>query len=59
MKSAALAAENFVLAVTAEGFDTCMMEGFDEPRVRRLLGLARHYRVAMVIAIGKAAEKPS
>jgi len=57
IKSAALASENFVLAVTAQGYDTCMMEGFDEVRVRKLLGIHRAYRIVMVIAVGKAAAK--
>ena len=57
IKSAALAAENFVLAITAQGYDTCMMEGFDEVRVRRALRLSRTYRIVMIIAVGKAAEK--
>ncbi len=57
IKSAALASQNFVMAITAQGFDTCMMEGFDEVRVRRILGLKRNYRIVMVIAVGKAAEK--
>ncbi|NJL25242.1 MAG: hypothetical protein HC902_08720 [Calothrix sp. SM1_5_4] len=52
VKSAALAAENFVLAVSAQGADTCMMEGFDEVRVKRLLRLSRSDRVVMVIAVG-------
>lgn len=55
IKSAALAAENFVLAITAQGFDSCMMEGFDEWRVRWLLGLSRSERVVMVVAVGKGA----
>lgn len=53
IKSAALAAENLVLAVTAQGYASCMMEGFDECRVRRLLRLGRSERVVMVIGIGK------
>ncbi len=57
MKSAALAAENFVLAIAAQGYSTCMMEGFDEWRVRRLLKLRCSGRIAMVIAIGKEAER--
>jgi nitroreductase len=56
IKSAALAAENFVLAVTAQGYATCMMEGFDECRVKSLLKLKRSDRVVMVIGIGKQAE---
>jgi nitroreductase len=57
IKSAALASENFMLAITAQGFSTCPMEGFDEARVRRLLGLSRAERVVMVISIGR--ENPS
>jgi nitroreductase len=53
LKSACLAAENFVLAIAAQGYATCMMEGFDESRVKRLLRLSRTSRIAMVIAIGK------
>jgi nitroreductase len=53
VKSAALAAENFVLAITAQGYSTCMMEGFDEWRVARFLRLSCSSRVVMVIAIGK------
>ncbi len=56
MKSAALACENFVLAISAQGFDTCMMEGFDECRVKNLLKLNSSERVVMVIGIGKAAD---
>lgn len=53
IKSAALAAENFVLAIAAEGYASCIMEGFDEWRVRRLLRLGGAARVVMVVAIGK------
>lgn len=55
IKSAALAAENFVLAIAAQGYDTCMMEGFDEWRVKHLLGLSWFSsRVVMVIAVGES-----
>ena len=57
IKSAALAAENFVLAISALGFSTCMMEGFDEVRVKRLLKLRYSERVVMVISVGEAAER--
>ncbi len=56
IKSAALSCENFVLAMSAQGFDTCMMEGFDECRVKKMLKLNSSERVVMVIAIGKAAD---
>jgi len=54
-KSAALACENLMLAFRAAGFDTCPMEGFDEPRVARLLGLPRAASVVMVLAVGRRA----
>ena len=57
IKSAALAAENFVLAISAQGYSTCMMEGFDEWRVKRLLGLSFSSRVVMVISVGKESER--
>lgn len=56
IKSAALACENFVLAMTAQGFQTCMMEGFDESRIKRLLKMSGSERVVMVIACGEAAN---
>lgn len=56
IKSAALAAENFVLGITAQGYDTCMMEGFDLWRLKKLLKLPRTTRVLMVIAVGKAPD---
>ncbi|MEQ1697955.1 MAG: nitroreductase family protein [Hyphomicrobiaceae bacterium] len=55
-KTTALACENLMLALRAAGFDSCAMEGFDEPRVKRLLALPRAARVVMVIAAGRRAE---
>ena len=57
IKSAALAAENFVLAISAQGFSTCMMEGFDEFRVKRMLKLPYRARVVMIIAVGRESER--
>jgi nitroreductase len=53
IKSVALACENFMLAISAQGFSSCPMEGIDECRVKRLLKLALGTRVAMVIAVGE------
>ena len=52
-KTTALACENFMLAISSCGFDTCPMEGFDEVRVKKILGLGCRARVVMVIAVGK------
>lgn len=55
-KSAALACENLVLAFRAHGFDTCMMEGYDEVRVRKLLKLSDEAFPIMVVGAGERAE---
>lgn len=55
-KSAALAAQTFMLSMQAEGYATCPMEGFDEKRLKRLLGLPRKAEINMVIATGPAAD---
>ncbi len=56
VKTTALACENFMLGMTAQGYDTCPMEGFDEVRVKKLLNLASDAEVVMVIGCGKRAE---
>ncbi|MEL7222079.1 MAG: nitroreductase family protein [Bacteroidota bacterium] len=55
-KSAALAAQTFMLSMQAEGYDTCPMEGFDEKRVKKLLQLPRKAEISMIIATGIGAE---
>ena len=56
-KSTALAAATFMLAMRAEGFDTCPMEGFDPWRAKALLGLPRGAEVSMFLAVGRRSEK--
>lgn len=51
-KSAALAAQTFMLSMSAEGYDTCPMEGLDTLRVKQLLKLPRAAEINMVIACG-------
>jgi nitroreductase len=53
VKSCALACENFMLAIAAQGFDSCPMEGFDSWRVRRLLKASYRESVVMVISVGE------
>lgn len=55
VKSTALAAENFMLALRAHGFDSCPMEGFDDRRVRKLLDLPDDGIITMVVGCGKRA----
>jgi nitroreductase len=53
-KSAALACANLMIAAESLGFNTCPMEGFDDLRLSKFLGLSRrHHQILMVIAIGK------
>lgn len=56
-KSTALAAATFMLALRAEGYDSCPMEGFDPWRAKALLGLPRGAEVSMFLAVGKRSEK--
>jgi nitroreductase len=56
-KSAALASQNLMMSLASQGFHTCPMEGFDEVRIKRLLGLNRGAEVTMVIGVGKGTEK--
>ncbi len=57
VKSTALACENFMLAIAAQGFDTCPMEGFDKVRVRKILNLSRRTAIVMVISVGERTER--
>jgi nitroreductase len=55
-KSCALACENIMLSMRAHGFDTCPMEGFDDVRVNKFLGLSSSEEVCMILACGERAE---
>jgi nitroreductase len=56
-KSCALAAQTFMLSIAAEGFESCPMEGFDQKRVKKALGLPRGAEVNMIISVGKGTEE--
>jgi nitroreductase len=56
-KSTALAAATFMLALRAEGYDSCPMEGFDPWRAKALLGLPRGAEVNMFLAVGRRSDK--
>ncbi len=57
VKTCALACENFMLAIAAQGFDSCPMEGFDSKLVRKVLGSPRSERIVMVISVGERTER--
>lgn len=56
-KSTALAAATLMTALSAEGWDSCPMEGFDPWRARKLLGLPRGAEVCMFLAVGRRSPK--
>ena len=51
-KTCALAAQNFMLSMAAQGYDTCPMEGSDTWRVKRLLKLPRGAEINMIVSCG-------
>ena len=53
-KTTALACQNFMMALVAEGFDSCPMEGFDEKRIKKILKLNSKCHVVMIFGIGKS-----
>jgi nitroreductase len=55
-KSCALAAQTFMLSIAAEGFHSCPMEGFDEKRVKKFLGLPSGAEINMIISVGLGTE---
>ncbi|UII81904.1 nitroreductase family protein [Flagellimonas sp. CMM7] len=56
-KSAGLAAQNFMISMAANGYDTCPMEGSDTLLVKRALDLPRGSEINMVIGCGVRDEK--
>jgi nitroreductase len=56
-RSAGIAAQTFMMSMTAEGYDTCPMEGFDSKRVQQILNLPSKSEIAMIIAVGKRSPK--
>ncbi len=52
-----IAAEHFCLQAETEGLGTCMLGWFDEGAVKRLLGVPRGKRVALLVAVGYPAAE--
>ena len=44
-KTTALACQNLMMALVAQGYDSCPMEGFDQKRVKKILKLNRNAHV--------------
>lgn len=51
-KSAGLAAQNFMISMSAINYDTCPMEGFDSLLVKKALNLPSSSEINMIIACG-------
>ncbi|KAL0479783.1 NADH dehydrogenase nox [Acrasis kona] len=56
-KSAMMAAMTFMLAASSHNLSTHAMEGFDERRLKQLVGLPSHYSIPVVICLGYSDEK--
>lgn len=56
-KSAALAAQNFMISMAAINYDTCPMEGSDTTLVKKILGLPYGAEINMVIGCGVREER--
>jgi len=56
-KSCALAAQTFMLSISAEGLESCPMEGFDNKRVIKELNLPSGAEISMIISVGKGTEE--
>ncbi|MCD9555448.1 nitroreductase family protein [Photobacterium carnosum] len=56
-KSSSLAAMTFMMAMRAEGYDTCPMEGFDSKRAKALLGLKNNDEITMIVSCGKRTDE--
>ncbi len=56
-KTCGLAAQNFMISMAAEGYDTCPMEGSDTWRVKKLLGLPFGAEINMIVSCGIRTEK--
>ncbi|KGL58561.1 nitroreductase family protein [Polaribacter sp. Hel1_85] len=51
-KTCGLAAQNFMISMAAEGYDTCPMEGSDTWRIKKLLDLPFGSEINMIVSCG-------
>ena len=52
-KNSSLAAQTFMLAIHAAGYDSCPMEGIDSRQIKKLFQIPQGNVVTMVIAVGQ------
>lgn len=58
MRSCGLISMSIMLAAQEMGYDSCPMSGFDYDAVGKIINLPNDHEIAMIVAIGKAAEAP-
>lgn len=58
IQDTALAAQNIMLAAYALGYGTCCVGAFDEDEVARIIKTPKGVKPVMIIALGRAVEKP-
>ncbi|MGL2993215.1 nitroreductase family protein [Flavobacterium sp. TSSA_36] len=51
-KSAALAAQNFMISMAAINYDTCPMEGFDSLQIKKIINLPSSCEITMILGCG-------
>jgi len=51
-----IAAAHFCLQATSEGLGTCIMGWFDEPAVKKVLGIPKKKRAELIITVGYPAK---
>jgi len=56
-KSTALAAQTFMLSITAEGYASVPMEGLDSKRMKKFLKLPKGAQINMAIAVGRGMDE--
>lgn len=52
-----IALEHIILAATDKGLGTCWIGGFNEKKVKKILGIPEHIRVIALTPLGYPAEK--
>jgi nitroreductase len=52
-----IAAAHFCLQATSEGLGTCIMGWFDEPAVKKVLGIPKKKRAELIITVGYPANE--
>lgn len=57
-RQAGLTAMNLMMAARAADLATCPMEGIDEARIRKILGLSRRWVIPLMISLGHARDTP-